>query len=109
VWLERHGARVSTIDLVGDGFALLTGAKGDAWMGAARRASSDIGLPLKTFTIGNGGVEDPDGKWPAAYEIDHDGAVLVRPDGYVAWRSRTGAADTTATLRGVFGAILASS
>jgi putative polyketide hydroxylase len=109
VWLERSGARVSTIDLVGDGFMLLAGAKGDAWTAAAGRVSSDIGLPLKTSTIGNGGVADPDGQWPAAYEVEHDGSVLVRPDGYVAWRSLTGAADATSTLRGVFSAILAPS
>jgi putative polyketide hydroxylase len=108
VWLERDGARLSTIDLVGDGFALLSGAKGDAWASAARRVSADIGLSLKSFAIGNGDLADPDGEWPAAYEVDHDGAVLVRPDGYVAWRSRAGAADAPATLRGVFGAILAS-
>ena len=106
VWLERSGARVSTIDLVGDGFALLTGARGDAWTGAAARLVSDAGLALKTFTIGNGQITDPDGQWPAAYEIDDDGAVLVRPDGYVAWRSRTGAADPRAALRDVFGAML---
>jgi hypothetical protein len=108
VWLEQGGARVSTIDLVGNGFALLTGAKGDDWAGAARRVSTDIGLPLKSFAIGNGDLADPDGEWPAAYEVDHDGAVLVRPDGYVAWRSRGGAADAPATLRGVFRAVLAS-
>lgn len=27
------------------------------------------------------------------YQIGHDGAVLVRPDGYVAWRSVTGHSD----------------
>jgi putative polyketide hydroxylase len=106
MWLERNGARVSTIDLVGDGFTLLTGAKGEAWTGAAHRLAADAGLALKTFTIGNGQITDPDGQWPAAYEIDDDGAVLVRPDSYVAWRSRTGAADPRATLRDVFGAVL---
>jgi hypothetical protein len=26
----------------------------------------------------------------AAYGIDPDGAVLIRPDGHIAWRSRKG-------------------
>ncbi|MGH7095586.1 MAG: hypothetical protein ACREFB_18895, partial [Stellaceae bacterium] len=32
----------------------------------------------------------PEGAWPAAYGVAADGAVLVRPDGYVGWRSRGG-------------------
>ncbi len=35
VWLERNGERISTIDLVGNRFVLLTGAQGGAWKSAA--------------------------------------------------------------------------
>ena len=43
--------------------------------------------------IGAGGdIADPAGEWITAYGIEPDGAVLVRPDGHVAWRSRSGAA-----------------
>jgi putative polyketide hydroxylase len=34
-----------------------------------------------------GDVGDPDGVFPEAYGIDPAGAVLVRPDGFVCWRS----------------------
>src|SRR5215813_14542697 len=37
VWLEREGNRVSTIDLFGDGFTLLVGAKGRPWKQAGDR------------------------------------------------------------------------
>jgi len=30
--------------------------------------------------------------WAELYGLDAEGAVLVRPDGHVAWRSRGGAA-----------------
>ena len=50
VWLERDGARVSTIDLVGKGFVLLTGPKGKAWSQAARRLASDTRLSLEALT-----------------------------------------------------------
>ena len=35
------------------------------------------------------------------YAIDDTGAVLVRPDGHVAWRSRTGVVDPAAELQSV--------
>jgi putative polyketide hydroxylase len=35
------------------------------------------------------------------YEIGHDGAVLVRPDGYVAWRSATGHSDGAPLIHAV--------
>ena len=36
---------------------------------------------------------DPDGACLAAYKVEPDGAVLVRPAGYVCWRSRTHVAE----------------
>jgi putative polyketide hydroxylase len=43
-------------------------------------------LPLQSYVIG-ADLLDPDHAWQAAYGVGEDGAVLVRPDGYVAWRS----------------------
>jgi putative polyketide hydroxylase len=56
--------------------------------------------------MGDGGIKDPDGQWAAIYGIDDAGAVLVRPDGYVAWRSRSMAADPVTTLRAALNQIL---
>ena len=33
---------------------------------------------------------DGEGTWSSAYGMTGDGAVLVRPDGHVAWRAFTG-------------------
>jgi putative polyketide hydroxylase len=99
VWLERGGRQISTIDLFGPHFVLLAGTDGDAW----RRAAQAIGLtspPLTVFTVGkNGDLGDPDGKWHEAYGVESDGAVLVRPDGHVAWRSRSGVSNPQQVLR----------
>jgi putative polyketide hydroxylase len=85
VWLERKGQQLSTIDLFGRHYVLLTGADGSAWVEAARLVAD---VPLDAYRIGGAGdFADPDGRWPAAYGITNDGAVLVRPDGFVAWRS----------------------
>jgi hypothetical protein len=92
VWLERAGERLSTIDLVGKGFVLLTSPKGQAWTEVAQR------LGIGTFSIGDGALADPERQWLAAYGLDETGAVLVRPDGYVGWRSRTMTADPATSL-----------
>jgi putative polyketide hydroxylase len=89
VWLERDGTRLSTIDLFGPRFVLLTGRRGDAWRAAAQQLAGPSYPPLVAYTMGGGGpLTDPDDTWQDAYAIDDEGAVLVRPDGYVAWRSR---------------------
>ena len=51
-WLERDGQRLSTIDLVGKDFVLLTSATGTAWREAAQR------LGLATVSIGDGELTD---------------------------------------------------
>lgn len=92
-WLVgRTGMRVSTLDIVGKGMmTLITGLSGDAWVAAAERLS----LPfLKTVVIGAPEYQDLYCDWQEAREIDEDGVILVRPDGYVAWRKLAGASST---------------
>jgi hypothetical protein len=43
-------------------------------------------------------VGDPDGAWTALLALDPAGAILVRPDQHVAWRSPSGACDPTTAL-----------
>lgn len=84
-WLvDQDGHRISTLDVTGKGqFTLLTGLAGEAW----KTAAAKLDLPfLRTLVVGEGGVSDPYGYWHQVREIDEAGALLVRPDGYVAWR-----------------------
>jgi hypothetical protein len=88
---------------------LLAGRDGDAWRRAAQGIATTL-PPLMAFTIGkDGDLIDPDDNWHEAYGVDTDGAVLVRPDGHVAWRSRSGASNPMQVLRAaldcVFGRI----
>ncbi|MFL6116859.1 MAG: 2,4-dichlorophenol 6-monooxygenase, partial [Catenulispora sp.] len=85
VWLvDETGHKVSTLDVTQKGkFSLVTGLSGQAWANAAEK----LNLPfLRTVVIGAPGTEDAYHDWARAREIDEAGALLVRPDGYVAWR-----------------------
>jgi putative polyketide hydroxylase len=105
-WLRRGTEQISTVDLFGPHFVLLAGRDGDAW----RRAAQAIGPswpPLMAYTVGSGGdLGDPDGTWHEVYGIDTDGAVLVRADGHVAWRSRSGVENPADVLRSAFDQLL---
>ena len=93
-WVTRDGVRVSTLDLVPhDRYALVTGSP--AWA-AAGASLADGPVPLVVVRTGTD-VADPDGAWAAVSGIGADGAVLVRPDQHVAWRS-SGAADDPAAI-----------
>jgi putative polyketide hydroxylase len=86
VWLDRDGHRVSTVDLFGQRFVLLVGSAGDGWVRDGMMAGATLGITVDFHRIGVD-LSDVDGRWPAAYGVTDQGAVLVRPDGFVAWRS----------------------
>lgn len=109
-WLAVAGGRLSTLDLVESRFTLLAGPAAVPWCVAGAAAAASAGIDLDTRLIGPGGaVEDPDGRWPQAAGIDAEGAVLVRPDGFVAWRSPGAVADPEQVLKDVFGQLLGRS
>jgi putative polyketide hydroxylase len=97
VSFERDGSQVSTINVVGNGFALLTASGGQAWIDAAQALDGTV--PLRSMAIA-------DDSFASAYELDKSGAVLVRPDGYVGWRSRAATDDPSRTLRDALATIL---
>ncbi|HVC62456.1 MAG TPA: FAD-dependent monooxygenase [Acetobacteraceae bacterium] len=107
VWLRRDGAPVSTVDLFGPRFVVLTGGRGGAWLDAARRLAGPSRPPLVAHMIGgDGALADGDGAWAAAYGVADDGAVLVRPDGHVAWRSASRADAPAQALQAALDAVL---
>jgi len=101
-WTERGGARVSTLDLLPvDRFALIAGKRGSAWLDAAAKLEP----PLARVAIGSD-VDDETGAFAAALGIADDGALLVRPDQHVAWRSARGVAEPAAALREALARVL---
>ena len=90
VWVGDNTHKYSTLDLSPSSrFTLFTGIAGQAWALAAEAAAAALGITLKAIVIGPGqAVTDLYGDWARAREVAEDGAILVRPDRIVAWRSR---------------------
>jgi 2-polyprenyl-6-methoxyphenol hydroxylase-like FAD-dependent oxidoreductase len=82
----------STLDLVRREFALLAGAGGQAWCDAADAAGAELGITIERRCIA--GVPG----FAELYGVGEAGAVLLRPDGFVAWRARHAAAEGDASL-----------
>lgn len=93
VELETVSRLVSTLDLFGREPVLLTGPAGTHWERAGRMVASALTVPLRVIRMDGGEVSDPSGAFPDAYGITAGGAVLVRPDGIVAWRSVNGSGE----------------
>jgi putative polyketide hydroxylase len=104
VWLGRVDAELSTLDLFGPAFTLLTASEGAAWRTVGAVVSEELRIPIDSYTIGGTGLQDRGG-FTKAYGLANDGAVLVRPDGHVAWRSAYGP-PTGAGLRAALTQIL---
>ncbi|TQM46109.1 putative polyketide hydroxylase [Pseudonocardia cypriaca] len=105
VWVRWRGRRVSVLDLFEDRLTVLTGHRGEGWRHATPR-----GVPIDVLVAGQD-LPDPNRALRAAYRLEPHSAVLVRPDGIVAWRhdgrcrdrgaALAGAVETTLGHRGV--------
>ncbi|MFC9297269.1 FAD-dependent monooxygenase [Streptomyces sp. NPDC057011] len=92
-WLYRDGRRVSTHQLhtAPGSFLLLAGSHGQAWLEAAGRLARRHGVRIDAYAVTtaagtDSGLADADGEWSRLRGHDEDGAVLVRPDGFVTMR-----------------------
>lgn len=99
VWLRCGGHEVSTLDLVGSGFTLLTGDDKTPWYDSAAVASEAIGIKVAVHRIGAAGdVVDTEGKWSAITGLGPEAAMLVRPDDIVGWRADSPGTDPDVRL-----------
>ena len=98
VVFEHKGKKVSSLDLIGRDFVLLTGPEGAPWARAGTAFAYHCGIPLSIYRIG-ADLLDVSGKWAERYGVTAAGAVLLRPDGYIAWRARTVTSSAATTLR----------
>jgi hypothetical protein len=96
-WVVRNGIRISTLDLFGSRLVVLGGANAQSWIKAVAAAVESSQLPghIDVYQVGSGGFDDPDGTLAATYDLTSN-IVLIRPDGFVAWRSKTAAGSPSA-------------
>lgn len=110
-WVEdrQGGQRVSTVNLVKPGrFLLIAGEDGHGWIEGAAAAAAELGVPLDAVRIGHASGDwlDPRLTWTRHRGHGRDGAVLVRPDRFVAWRTDSVVNDTRGLLANVLSQVL---
>lgn len=101
---ERHGDRLSTVDLLQRGWVVLT--EDARWRTAGARAATELGLPVEVVVFGEDLRTEEPGLFGISHGISATGAVLARPDGYIGWRSAEFPADEAgATLVAALAAV----
>ena len=108
VWVGDARRKISTLDLAPmTRFTLLTGIAGEPWVAAAEKVGQELGVSLETVVIGPGRpVTDLYYDWARVREIEEEGALLVRPDKHIGWRSMRLPADPERALHDALAAIL---
>ena len=89
----HRGARISSVDLPGRELVLLCGPNAAGWVRAGMAITWPNAAPLAVYRVG-ADLIDLERRWQSAFGVGDSGAVLLRPDGYIAWRS-PGAADSS--------------
>jgi 2-polyprenyl-6-methoxyphenol hydroxylase-like FAD-dependent oxidoreductase len=89
----------STLDWFDKAFVLVAGPKADAWLDAARNVSEKTGVTIETRQLDVANEAD-------GLLMGLRGAVLVRPDGHVAWRMPWVPSDPAAELASVVDKVL---
>ncbi len=106
--IERDGAPASLLDVFGSRFVLLTGADGQPWCDAAAEVTAPSGLPLEAHRVAvDGSLVDRGDRFRNAFGVGPDGAVIVRPDGVIAWRSASGVETPRSEIEQVMQRLLA--
>jgi len=86
LWLEKDGSRSSTLDCFGKGFTVLAGPQGANWETALRENAWPEHEHLPSQFVLAPASDESGARLQELYGIEPDGAVLVRPDGYIAAR-----------------------
>ncbi|OXM63646.1 MULTISPECIES: FAD-dependent monooxygenase [Amycolatopsis] len=89
---------VSSVDLVRSRFTVFAGTPD--WAEATDKAAARLGVSLGAAVV-------PDPAWLSAVGIAGGGALLVRPDGFVAWRTPVPVPEADAALESVVARVLA--
>lgn len=107
LWGMYEGKKVSILDLFGNSFVLLTGVENSSWTEAAHTVSAKLGINIKGYRVGlRGDFIAQEDIFSKLYGIENGGAVLIRPDGFIGWRSEKAVVNPDIVLEEVMGNLL---
>jgi putative polyketide hydroxylase len=96
LWISRAGRRMSTLDLFQNGWVLLVDY--EDWRPAVVHSAACLGIHLECIQFGlDVNILDVE-EFRSSFGLQAGGASLIRPDGYVAWRSSCFPADPAQVL-----------
>ena len=102
-----EGQKVSILDLFGNDFVLLTGVENASWAEPAHTVSAKLGVYIKVYRVGlSGDFIAQEDIFSKLYGIENDGVVLIRPDGFIGWRSVKEVVNPDVVLGEVMGNLL---
>ncbi|MFP7485436.1 FAD-dependent oxidoreductase [Priestia filamentosa] len=107
MWLKDGDKYISVLDLIDENFVLLTGEDNKCWRTAAEDVASHLGICIDVYGIGSeSNLVEYEGNWESVYNVSSEGAVLIRPDGFVAWRTKERILNSNVILKQVMTTIL---
>lgn len=99
LWLQLGGQRLSTLDLCrGKDLVLLQAADDPEAAAAFMAACAARGLAGAVCCENRGGLSFDSADWRHIFGIEPEGALILRPDGHVAFRSETGGFDAAGVI-----------
>lgn len=94
--LSTPSADASTLDLFQQAWVLLS--EDGRWAPVVADVAASVGVEARFVHIGGDVNTQEPQAFPAAFGLGPDGATLVRPDGYIAWRAVDSPDDRTHAL-----------
>ncbi|KAH6618440.1 FAD binding domain-containing protein [Boeremia exigua] len=94
VWLQgenKDAERLSTLDLVRQNMVLVAAERDSPWVTAAQTATSSGLVPIDAYELHETSTpwRDVEGELRKRCKLQVGEALLIRPDGFIAWRANT--------------------
>ncbi|MFF3567843.1 FAD-dependent oxidoreductase [Nocardia jiangxiensis] len=105
-WITVDGHERSTLDLIRHDWVLLS--CDDQWRSAAAQAAEKLGIGVVFEQIGTDVQFEEPTVFEHAYGIGSTGATLIRPDGYIAWRTPAAPRDAAHELENALATVAAA-
>lgn len=103
IWVTYQYNTISSLDLLGKQYILFTGTDNIHWLKLVEAIPTVLSSQIALYSMGkNADLTFPDDSIAKLFGIRSNGAVLVRPDGFVAWRSRDSSNDLESVLNSLF-------